>query len=43
MCFILIKNSNFAVTHPLFNYVSKVIFAPMAGLEMRETQIDIFP
>ena len=30
---------NYAVTHPLFNYVSKVIFAPLAGLERRMTQI----
>jgi hypothetical protein len=30
------KHSNYAVTHPLFNYVSKVIFA---GFEMQVTQI----
>ena len=33
------KHSNYAVTYPLFNYVSKVIFAPLAGLEMRVKQI----
>jgi hypothetical protein len=32
------KHSNSAVKHP-FNYVSKVIFAPLAGFEMRVTQI----
>jgi acyl carrier protein phosphodiesterase len=36
------KHTNSAVTQPLFNYmvyVSKVIFAPLARLEMRVMQI----
>jgi hypothetical protein len=33
------EHSNYAVTNPLFNYVSKGIFAQLAGLEMRVTQI----
>ena len=28
----------YAVTLQLFNYISKVIFSPLAGLEMRVTQ-----
>jgi len=33
------KHSKYAVTHPLFNYVSKVIFASLARLEMQVMQI----
>jgi len=29
---------SYAVTFLLFNYISKVIFSPLAGLEMRVTQ-----
>jgi hypothetical protein len=33
------KHSNYAVTHPLFNCMFQKFFAPLAGLEMRVTQI----
>jgi len=33
------KHSKYAVTNPLFNYVSKVTFALMARSEMRVMQI----
>jgi len=45
ICFILTNTQlNYAVTHPLFYYMIQIIFVPLAGLEMRVTQIFvIFP
>jgi len=33
------KHLNYAVTHPLLNYIFQSIFAQLAGLEMQVTQI----
>jgi hypothetical protein len=39
-CILTNTQLNYAVTHPLFNCMfQKVIFSPLAGLEMRVTQI----